>query len=505
MNPAFPRPRTLLLEFTALFALLWAIARACVQAVTIDEADTYLGYVQPSWPSHWYPASGNHVLNSMLMRLFTSVFGLSHLTLRAPALIGGAIIIATSYCFCKLISRGSKLQWPLFVCLVFNPFIFDYMVAARGYSLALAFLLCAIAIPAYVIWENMNGRPKSLIVACALGSACAGLSFSANFSFAFVNCAALAATFVWSCRRETRIMNRVRLFVACSLPALLVAFFLCGSTVLQFSKKDLVYGATSLRETLNGVVAATLYEPNQFLVHPILNHALELLTPILLPLLCLLCIGQLILIFLNRSGARDIHTAWLISLGWVLGAIVVLSVSMHWLSFHLFHVLLPKDRTAIYFVTLCTLVAGILAAIPVPGKSGKLTRAALIAQLFVLAGFFLLCMRLEYFKEWKYNADVKNVYSVVAYYNHAYGVKEIDSKWMYVSCLNLYEMLSGHETISKFVVTQPYRDRLVYVLYEPDDRGFIEEHKLKVVYRGNFSDVVVAVKPEVESQHASPQ
>ena len=38
-------------------------------------------------------ASNNHVLNSLLMRLFTSVFGVSHLSVRAPALLGAALYI----------------------------------------------------------------------------------------------------------------------------------------------------------------------------------------------------------------------------------------------------------------------------------------------------------------------------------------------------------------------------------------------------------------------------
>jgi hypothetical protein len=67
-----------ILPGTAIFALLWAIARACVQSITIDEADTYLVWVARHDPSHWQGASNNHILNSLLMRLFTSVFGVSH-------------------------------------------------------------------------------------------------------------------------------------------------------------------------------------------------------------------------------------------------------------------------------------------------------------------------------------------------------------------------------------------------------------------------------------------
>ena len=55
----------------ACFALAWVVARACVQSVTIDEADSYLGFVTSDWRTQWYPSSGNHVLNTILMRIFT--------------------------------------------------------------------------------------------------------------------------------------------------------------------------------------------------------------------------------------------------------------------------------------------------------------------------------------------------------------------------------------------------------------------------------------------------
>ena len=38
-------------------------------SITIDEAHTYWAFVGRPWPTHWYPAANNHVLNSMLMRL----------------------------------------------------------------------------------------------------------------------------------------------------------------------------------------------------------------------------------------------------------------------------------------------------------------------------------------------------------------------------------------------------------------------------------------------------
>src|SRR5581483_9457359 len=79
---------------SAAFAFVWVVARACVQSVTIDEADTYLYSVLPPGPSPFNPTSNNHVLNSLLMRLVTMIFGASHLTLRIPTLLGAGLFIA---------------------------------------------------------------------------------------------------------------------------------------------------------------------------------------------------------------------------------------------------------------------------------------------------------------------------------------------------------------------------------------------------------------------------
>ena len=152
---------------TAFLAMLLVIARACIQSITIDEAASYLTFVGRSQPFQWYPAEANHILNSALMRLFTSVFGLSHVTVRAPAMLGAAIYIGAAWYVCGIITDRVVIQWPVFVCLVYNPFVFDFLVAARGYGLASAFLLCAVAIPA---GQRLRGLLPPLLVPPVLPS-----------------------------------------------------------------------------------------------------------------------------------------------------------------------------------------------------------------------------------------------------------------------------------------------------------------------------------------------
>ncbi len=493
----------LLLPGVALFAMLWVVARAHVQAVTMDEAVTYTNFVALQAPTHWIPHANNHVLNSMLIRLFTSIFGVSHVTVRSGALIGAAVYIFVAYQLSKLIARDFLLRLSLFLCLVYNPFVFDFMVAARGYGLATAFLACAIWVVAFHKREATGGEPNSLLVACCLSSVLAGLSFVSNFAFAIADAAAMLMLYLWTCRAGTALepdraqpaKRYAKLAAACALPGLLVATLLAGSTILEWPKDQLVYGAESLRETFSSIAEASLYEPNPYLISPLFYHGVTRLSAFILPLLGALCAWRLIHILFDRSRRPNVETRWLLGFSAVLAGTIAATLSVHWLAFRLFRVLLPKDRTAIYLVVLITLFAGILAAVPFGSKAGDVSRRSLTAALFILGVFFVLCLRLNYFKEWKWDSDVNRVYSVLAYYNHTCGLKDISTNWRYDASLNFYRATSGRETIYQFPGSRDYPPgKRAYVLYYPEDQGFIFEHGLKVVYRGQ-SDATVVIDP----------
>jgi hypothetical protein len=459
---------SLILPVTAIFALLWAIARACVQSITIDEADTYLFWVARHNPSHWEAASNNHVLNSLLMRLSTSVFGVSHLSVRAPALLGAALYIFAAYLLARKLAPRLQVQWPVFVCLVYNPFIFDHLVAARGYALALGFLMCAFAIAAYT-------RPDT--AACALCSICAALSFAANFSFAFVDAFALLAILIWACARTQASQTRVRLLGACVLPGLLVSLFLSVPAVAHWPRGELNYGAHSLREMFTTVARSSLYRLNPQIVNPLLYRVLDHVKRFLLPALLLLAAWQWV--------------RWRPAVSGALLGILAATVGAHWLLLKLFGVPLPMDRTAIWIVPLCILAIGAAA----PG------RRALTVMLYAASFYFVLCLRLNYFKEWDWDADVNRIYPVLAWYNHTYGERDVVSNWQYGAALNFYRLQSGGESFGEIESPIPIpTGRSVYVLNYPFDEDFIKQQHLRVVYHAPNTDAVVAVRPEAEAK-----
>lgn len=454
-----------------LFAFLWSVVRARVQSMTLDESDTYFWFVANS--EVFYPFPNNHVLNTVLMWITTHAFGLSSLTARMPALLGASLYIVACYFLCRNITDRFSLQFPLFVCLIFNPFILDFMVAARGYSLANAFLLIAIAIPVWDRWK--------LHTSCILASLALGLSFAANFSFAFVDLAAWLAFAVWALRREMS----WRVVGLCVLPGLFVALLICGYPLTHMRRGDLYYGAHSLGEMTRSLVDATLYQLNPRFGGS-LYKVMRFLKPRLLPALAILCALQLVVTRrLGRLAAG-------------IGGIVMLAVGLHWLAFRFDHLALPLSRTGIFLLPLCTLFAGAIAAAPAPSMAGRWLRRGMTAVFLCLACYFVLCLRLNYFKEYEYDRDVKDVYSVLARLNHTYGVADVATNGVYASPLNFYRVASGKESFPDFkaVSGEFPPGKAMYVMDGPFDKKFIEREGLVVIYRGKTTAVVIAVRPD---------
>jgi hypothetical protein len=117
--------------------------------------------------------------------------------------------------------------------------------------------------------------------------------------------------------------------------------------------------------------------------------------------------------------------------------------------------------------------------------------------MVVMGSYFLLCLRLNYFKEWKWDSDTDKIYSVLAYYNHTCGLKDIVVNWRYDAALNYYRAVSGRETLPQFDQYKKYPPgKPAYVVYQPDDHDYVADHALKVVYEAP-SGAAVALNPEV--------
>jgi hypothetical protein len=479
----------------ALFALLLAIIRACLQAITVDEASTYFWWVAKSAYHPWSPSSNNHILNSLLMWASTHALGTSSLTVRIPALLGAALYIFVCHFLCRSITGRFSLQFPIFICLVYNPFILDFMAAARGYSLANAFLLAAIAIP---VWHLQTGGP-SLRKSCALASTALGLSFTANFSFAFVDAAVFVAVMSWALTRRGK-DSIVRILSFCIVPGPVVALLICGYALAHWPAGELWIGAHSLREMSGSLIEASLHQLNPRFEDYGWYKSVKFLQPFLLPLLGALCFGQLVVARLDGSWlSKSPRQRWTGKFAVALAAIVTLTVLLHWLAFRFYSLPLPESRTGIFLLPLCTLIAAAIAASPARSLASQWLRRGTTGALVCLACYFLLCLRSSYFEEYQWDADLQEVYGVLAELNHTDGATDVAVSFLYHAPLNFYRVLSKGETLSEFILIAddpPPPGKAIYVLRAPYHQSFIDKERLRVIYRGKSTEVVVAVRPD---------
>jgi len=471
--------------------MVWAVIRASVQSITMDEADTYAWFVATS--NVWYPFSNNHILNTLLMWVSTHAFGPSIIAIRAPALLGAALYIAICYFLCRSITERFSIRLPVFICLTYNPFIFDYMVAARGYGLADAFLMAAIAVP---VWHRVKSRP-SLRQSCVLASLALGLSFAANYSLAFAGLAVFFAIAAWAMRRRAgeSVLHIVGL---CALPGLVVALLMCGYPMMHWWGYDYGIGAHSLREMRQSLVQASLYQLDPRFRAAGWYKAMSFLRPLLPPLIVGLCFCRVVATWFDGSWLEDKRARWLGRFAAALAGIVTLCVLLHWLAFRLFRVPLPLGRAGIFLLPLCTLLGGVVLAAPARSTVSQWLRRGLTAVSLCLALYFALCLRLSYFKEYQWDADAREVYSVLARYNHQSGVTDVGMFDLCFPSLNYYRVLSGAETFPEFhpEPPNPPADKSIYVLSRVNQRSFIEKEKLVIVYRGKYSDTAIAVTPD---------
>src|SRR6266404_6914894 len=121
------------------------VYRAWTQPITTDEAFTYNLYIDgPAEKIFTYYDANNHVLHTVLCRVSVKLFGLSEFTMRIPSLLGGLFYLITTLRLCRYVFGDGWFSLLSLALLSMSPAVLDYMSAARGYGLALAFFFWAL-------------------------------------------------------------------------------------------------------------------------------------------------------------------------------------------------------------------------------------------------------------------------------------------------------------------------------------------------------------------------
>lgn len=459
----------------AAIALSWIVHRAAVQSITLDEALTFLFWVHPPGPTYLEPHSNNHILNSLLMRVSIWLTGLSHLSVRLPALLGGALYIWASYRLTGRLGTNQFLRISLLVCLVFNPFVMDYMVAARGYGLALGFLALTLDTLAATLESPQPPIRTAILLSCF-----AAIGLSANFSWAYALACLFAASLIaawWTTRPPL-----LRFVAAAALPGLAIILAVCGPVLWNFPRHQLFWGSKSVLETVVEIHRSSFDRINPLLavLEPIKHYAPW-------ALLCFFLIAIPSLVRKTTNWRRDYAA--------ILAGSLAVTALCHWLQFHLFQIPLPYERTALHFVPVFTVMTGAVVAALLRPAFERILRNAAIAMLALIGLYFVGTLRDTHFKEWSICADIRTAFPVIEAECLRTGTRTVVSDLNYTPSLNFYRILNNSQAMDEFPnFDAPSESATIFVLPSDHQKAFIARHNLVQIYKGSLSDFAVLVK-----------
>lgn len=479
------RPELLALAFGV---SLLVVYRAATQSITYDEAWTFLRFASQPWPRALGDfTANNHVLFTIAAKVTTTAFGVSELALRLPSVLAAAAYLAAALRLAPRLAPGRVGAFLAAAALTLNPLVLDFLVAARGYGMALAALLWGVAGMVVVLREPRRWPCRRL----ALVSLALGLAIAANLAFA-VGAAAVGVGLV--CALAWRGRLRVSEVLALVIPGALAAGLVLAVPLAHARREHFFYGADGAWEAVQSLVDASLRHsaaapPDAFAAWCLAGAAA------LVGVICLAFVRDA-----GRAASRARSPGRRTSVRLAVAAMVVtallLSVMLHLAA----GVPYPLERTGLYAIPFVTIVLAM-----------SLQRAA-PRRVRILAGVALAALVVRYgtevqwwhFRTWRFDASSRQVYEQARALHAQTGCRgAVASSWQYEPALRFYAVLAGGDCPVRVTAgwTPPHWMYEVYVLF-PEFDAAVAPSSIEVVHVDARSGAVVAVRREPDLRHA---
>ena len=430
-------------------AFIYVLLRAYCLSITYDEAVTYLNYATKSYIGIFTEEStaNNHFINTVLIKFFTGIFGVSEFVVRIPALIGASLYLASAYSISKLLFRKHCFLASVYL-LVSNALIMDFLSLARGYSLALGFFMVALY---YLLKEEHNEIAALMCTLMVLSS----------LSFLYV----YAAFILLLAYRE---LGDIRsLVLKAILPtgfSALFLFLVLFNTVKRMHLAGEFYfgGTTSFwQDTGRSLIVYALYD----------NYSNILLIEI----------SQIIVIGLIGIGllvAYRTREKRLLTISFML-IVVILLIHLH----HALGTRFLLDRAAIFFVPLFSLFI----MLAWHATSSRIANAFYSIIIILVIINFIGSINIAYTLSWNYDANTKDAINEMIYDYHA-GEKTIGVTSIYYPSTSLYRLRYNLSWLKPLTMDDPDGIYDYYIIsksdhwWGPGDEYILYKYNLSYTY-----------------------
>ncbi len=454
--------------------------RATTQSIVHDEALTYQLYLAGPAASLFNYFDANHkCLTTVLMRVTTSLFGFSALAMRIPSLLGAALLLTALYRFCRWMLGDGWLLPVTLAAVSLNPLLMDFMVAARGYGLALGLWMWALALIAPELRKAQHDRKN-----VAMAGTAAALSVTANLVFA-MPVVVLAAMVIWFsiANRKPAVAPAKKREVAKKPASLWIDFFapagdcccvpVNGSagecarrTVLRRRRRPSPKACAVMAEPSIDHSGPSAYQ--SFACHLVDFFAFGF--------------GPLVILAGAIAGLKLRNLALMLTSIPALGSAILL-LALHSIR----DMPYPENRTGIYFVAAVILTVAAFASLPIGG-----VRMVSIALLAAMAISFAIQFEPRMFWVWRYDAENSQIAAQLAEIAKTKQPLNVFNSWQLEPALNFYRETEHLNSLAQFTRPKIGPGYDVYVLTD-QDRSAVQDYSLTISYKGPVSGTVIAM------------
>ncbi len=466
----------------ALTAFLFAVNvyRAATQSFTADEAWSFrLVTGGPMSAVFTKYDAANHVLQSLLSLLSRRWFGVSEFALRLPSVLGGLLYLATAFRLARYVFGRGWMMAAAVAVLTLNPFLLDYMSAARGYGPGVALFLWALYEVVRYLGDGKSWRLYGAGVAL-------GLAVAMNIVFVFPAIGLGAVVFA-VCIAERRFWTAVDGFAG---PAIVAAFAFLAVPMTRAQPGDFYYGARTLRDT-----AASLTDFS--LLHSRAARALAqaglgdlFWAPALAA--CILIGGAAgaasMAVRRLRIGKLDAVETALLAGGGAFALSVATVAALHYGA----GVLYPLGRTGIYFVPLASLVC-LAGAVRLwrAGGAGRVAAAPAAALLVIFVVLFAAGFTTSYYIDWLYDRGTCRMMRTIRDRENGRRQVRVGVSWEFEPTVNFYRRRYRMAWLREATRSGPDGEYDYYLL-QPRDQALVARRGLKVLAKDELASTVLA-------------
>lgn len=475
-------PRKLTIGLLAA-VMLFCIYRAKTQGLTVDEAWVFKLFVNKPLDTmaKEYDAC-NHVLHTLLTKLFRGQWGTSELSLRISSLIGALVYLTAIE---RLTHRliGGFLGFLTAGALALNPLVLDFLVASRGYGLGLGLWMWALA--SAMSWAVEGLRTGALVRAGILS----GLAIAANLTLIVPTVALGFVLMLMALRRGVR--NALSTVENYLVPATVIGFLVLVVPLQKAEASHFYMGEKTLRRSVISLVGSGIKVHHRW-PGPDPDVTVSFIADFLIPLFAiLLAIG------LALAAGKIIRTPqwpWRLA-PFSLVAGTFLASALLLIAVHLIKgVPYPLGRSGLYLIPVFTL-ALILACKAAVDAGWRRLQVPAVLLAAVLTLHYAGQIEPRYFINWAFDASTPRLLRVMqedVSRNLPGRQVKIGIHWMFEHTVDYYRFRRAMTWME-----QPVKERLDsvpldYYLLFGRDSSLVDKLHLKVLEQDPLSGAVLA-------------